>query len=188
MKTSLYHALYRAFTVVIFCGILFMCYSNIKIAQNPDGLRITEVTQDSIILNAGSSKFQVTLDSTDGYEVGDYVETVDALKPHIKKVVTFNIVVMIIITVVFIIDAADLRGLIQASRAKKGIKLDAVIAGYSHLFLGLWTVCVDAHGTIYRARFPIFKCEQHKYPVGKHVIVWNGGVKRVWVDLDHQQE
>lgn len=184
MRHCLYRLIYMFITTVIFTGVMIMCGINISKVTSNKGLQIVATTDDSIILDGGMMRFEVALGDPGPIEPGVYVPIVDALKPHVQKAVIINIIIMTLLCVLYIIDILDLRGYISMLTAKKGMELNGEIVGYDHVAPLLYKIRVDAHGTTYRARFPIFNFEKKRYPEGKRARVWNGGVKHIWVDVD----
>lgn len=187
MKWCVYRATIVTITTIIFAIIVGVCMLNISIITNPLGLEILEKTDDTIVLNGGSSTIAVMLGKTDGLEVGMFVPIVDALKPTVNRNFTINVLIICIITLVFLYDAFDIGGLIKEHRARKGVKIDGEVVGYERFFLGLYTIVVEAGGTKYRCRYPICKFEMKRFAKGNSATVWNGGARKIWVDVNTSQ-
>lgn len=182
MKWCVYRACIIFLTTIIFMVIVGVCALNISIVLDEKGLEIIEMTGDTIVLNGGSSTIAVMLGTTEGLTVGAYVPVVDALKPSVERNVLINALIIGITGLVFLYDILDIAGLIKKNKAKKGIVADGEIVGYEHAFLWFYSIRVNAQGTIYHCRYPICKFEMKRYAEGTHATVWNGGVKKIWVE------
>lgn len=187
MKWCVYRATIVTITTIIFAIIVGVCVLNISIVTDPMGLEILEMTDDTIVLNGGSSTIAVLLGRTDGLEVGMFVPVVDALKPTVNRNITINALIIGITALVFLYDVLDIGGVIKKCKAKKGIKADGEIIGYEHFFLCFYAIVVEAEGTKYRCRYPICKFEMKRFAKGNSVTVWNGGARKIWVDVNTSQ-
>ena len=184
MRFCRYRLIYCIITTLLFLGVAAMCIYNIGVANSSEGLRVVDKTAKSIILNAGAAKIEVTLEDASPFVIGEYVPVVDAIKPHIRQLTAINVTIIVILLIVYLIDMLDVNGRITKIRAKQGMKLVGEVEGYTNIVPFLYRVEVRACGTVYRSRFPIFRGEFKKYPIGKSAVVYNGGVRRIWVDLD----
>lgn len=167
--------------------VLWFCISDILTVLNPLGLKIVSIVPNGerIIysLDCGALVLQFSAVSTINLNVGEYMPAFDQFRATMNTSLAMSITLSAIVLLGYLSEVLCVPDIIRKQLAKKGVMINGEVKGFEHFFMCFYIVSVDGNGTTYKMRYPLTKRECQKYPKGTPAVVWNGGHKRRWIEL-----
>ena len=191
MRRYAYNWLWLLAITIITGMVVWFCLTDIMVATNPDGLKIiskvTEGERTVFSLDCGATILQFSAKDYTTLEVGDYIPVFEEFMDSVNASITASSLFMGIVILFFLLELFRVPDFIRKQAAKKGTMINAEVIEFNHYIPGFYMVKVNGNGTKYTMRYPLTKRECKKYPIGTPAIVWNGGRKRRWVELQKPQ-
>lgn len=188
MRRYTYNWLWLGLTLVITGLVAFMCISDILTATNPDGLRIVSKVADGnrviYTLDCGAMALQFSAVDYTTLQPGDYIPVFDEFRSNVNAAIAAPAIFMCIVFLFFLCELIRVPDLILKHKAKTGVRINGEVKSFERYMIGFYMVKVDGNGTTYTMKYPLTKRECKKYPKGTPAVIWNGGRKRRWVELE----
>lgn len=185
-----YNWIWIGFITIITGLVLWFCVSDILTVTNPSGLRIVSIVPNGertiYSLDCGALVLQFSAVSTINLSVGDYMPALDQFHTTMNNALALSIILGSVVFLCYLTELFSIPDIIRKQIAKKGMMINGEVKSFEHFFLCFYTVKVDGNGTTYKMRYPLTKRECQKYPKGTPAVIWNGGRKRRWIELQKQ--
>lgn len=187
MRRYTYNWLWVGLTFIITAVVAVICVGDILTVLNPDGLRVISKVADGdrmvYTLDCGSTVLQFSAVDYTTIQPGDYIPAFDEFRDKMNASITVSAIFLGLVVMFFLCELVRVPDLILRHRAKQGMMINGEVKSFKPYIPGFYVVKVNGNGTTYTMKYPLTKRECKKYPKGTPAIVWNGGKKRQWVEL-----
>lgn len=192
MRRYTYNWIWVAVTAIITAVVAFICITDITKVTNPEGLRIISKVADGdrtiYTLDCGATLLQFSAVDYTTLQPGDYVPPFDQFRDKMNASLTVSIIFLSVVVLFFLSELFRVPDRILKHKAKKGMMINGEVKSFESFIPGFYIAKIDGNGTTYKMKYPLTKRECKKYKKGTPAIVWNGGRKRQWVELQKPVE
>lgn len=192
MRRYTYNWIWVGITAIITAVVAFICISDILKVINPEGLRIVSKVPDGdrivYTLDCGATLLQFSAVDYTTLQPGDYVPAFDEFRDKMNSSIAVSCIFLGVVILFFISELLRVPDRILRHKAKQGTMINGEIKSFESYIPGFYIVKVDGNGTTYTMKYPLTKRECKKWGKGASAIVWNGGRKRQWVELQKPAE